>query len=136
MKKYNVLTLGTAALLLMNPLQVKAAPERIWEFKKGGDTYVSNDHDGYWNDTYIGVASVRGTEMRPTVDNRLEWPKWTKITYNVQGEYHSATATAYSNDDDVVRTRSVTAKDKWNFGDKTKVLYNYETYVVHGPLVP
>lgn len=45
---------------------------------------------------------------------------WTKIVYDVQGEIYSTTTPSYGKDHPNQVIRTITVKDKWNNGPKTK----------------
>lgn len=55
---------------------------------------------------------------------------WTKITYDVQGDKSYVIAYSGGKNDSTVVKRNITVKDKWNFGDTTKVYYDYDTRYV------
>ena len=96
-------------------------------------TYVTSEHDdNFWADTYYGEASVRGADRGLNSDNRNVYYKWTKITYDVQGEIYSKTAYSNGKYDTNQVIERITVKDKQNIGPKTKAYYNYAAGIVDG----
>lgn len=116
---------------ILLPTLSYAAVTTLWSATN--TTYVSSEHgDGYFADTYYGVASVRGADRTVNYDNRNIWYRWTEITYDVQGDRSSTRA--YSGDkyntNQVVK--NITVKDKWNNGPKTRALYNFSSSIADG----
>ncbi|MFM1564728.1 hypothetical protein [Helcococcus ovis] len=88
-------------------------------------TYVKSEHpDHFFADTYYGTASVRGAD-RVKENHVIYCYNWTKITYDVQGDKYSTTANSYGKDNTNQVVREITVKDKWNYGTKTGVYYDY-----------
>lgn len=84
-------------------------------------TYVTSEHgDDYFADTYYGTASVRGAD-RVKINHMVYYYEWTRIVYDVQGDIYSTTAHSYGKDNTNQVIRTITVKDKWNFGPKTRV---------------
>lgn len=105
---------------------VNASVTTLFKFSSG--TFVTSEHaDNYFADTYIGTAAVRGTDK---IYNGSYHPPgiyyftWTRVTYNVQGDFSSTTAYSSGPTDNVSRKSQITVKDKWNFGSKTEVYWN------------
>lgn len=80
---------------------------------------MTSEHgDNYFADTYYGTASVRGAD-RVKINHMIYYYNWTRIVYNVQGDIYSTTAPSYGKDNPNQVIRTITVKDKWNFGSKT-----------------
>lgn len=130
MKKFLKFCLLTLMITLSMSSVSFAGFQYLWWVSSG--TYVSTYHaDNYWADTYYGTASVRGTDR--TYDYKKGYKSyyvWTKITYDVQGDIYYAKAYSRGKKDSVARVDKVTAYDKWNDGEKTRALYNYQTAFV------
>lgn len=94
-------------------------------FRLTEDTYATSEHaDDFFADEYIGRVSVRGKDRFYT-GLYTAYPTYSKVTYDVQGDISSKQVDSTGKNDDKVRTGSITVKDKWNLGSKTKVYGNY-----------
>ena len=130
--KIRILSFLFVVAMLITSTVAYGATEFLW--KSTNTTYVKTTHgDNYFADTYNGEASVRGKD-RDLINGRNVYFKWTKITYDVQGTQTSGTAYSNGKNDARQVRKSITAKDKWNNGSKTKAYYNYATGIVDGNL--
>ncbi|MFQ9510027.1 MAG: hypothetical protein ACLRZ7_03695 [Lachnospiraceae bacterium] len=85
-------------------------------------TYVTSEHDDfYFADTYIGTVSVKGTD-RHYNGRYTEYPASSRITYNVQGDITRGEIFSEGSGDSLVRKKTITVRDKWNFGPVTTVV--------------
>lgn len=94
-------------------------------FKLTSNTYATSEHgDSYFADTYYGKVSVRGADRFYT-GSYTAYPTYSQITYDVQGDKTVKKVSSKSKSDTTARKGSVTVKDKWNIGSKTKVYGKY-----------
>lgn len=129
-KNYTVFLL---VLILMLSLTTTAFGSIKTLWKVTSNTYVSSEHgDNFFADTYYGIAAVRGTDRSLNSSYRNVYYKWTKITYDVQGDIYSTTAYSANKNDSTKVVENITVKDKWNFGPQTKVYYNYAAIIADG----
>lgn len=137
LRKMLSISMLTMLMMLSVKTTVFAGLEYLWQVSDA--TYVSTEHaDGYFAYTYYGTASVRGTDRG--YDNKTGYGVyyvWTKITYNVQGNYSSATAYSGGKNDSSQVVEKITVEDEWNNGPKTIAYYDYDTAYVNvtpGPI--
>lgn len=97
------------------------------------DTYVTSEHgDEYFADTYYGEVSIRGADRYIDEDDgKTRYVKWVKIIYNVQGDIYTKTVYSFGKHDQKTRKAYITVKDKWNFGPKTIVGYDFASGVAY-----
>lgn len=108
---------------LITPVTSKAAETYLVDIS--GSTYVKSNHaDNYTADIYYGEVSVRGAD-RFTIGKEICYPKWTRITYDVQGKITTLQTDSSGMNDSVTRKKNVTVRDDWNNGPKTQVYGNY-----------
>lgn len=98
-------------------------------------TKVYYYHQDGLHDEYVGYASVRGVD-RVKTNGEWHYFAWTRITFNMQGEYSATTSYSHGSEDHETRVSKVIAYDKWNDGSKTIALYNYSTNKVVSGIVP
>lgn len=104
---------------------INASWTTLWQ--ASSSTYVKSYHgDNYWADEYIGRVGVWGID-RNIISGVDHYYKSTQITYDVQGEISVLKVESLSSSDGIRRVKEFVVKDKWNFGTKTKVFYNYLT---------
>ncbi len=124
------------SMLLFTLLTINISAGWVTLFEYTPNTRVWYYHgDGLLADQYDGYARVRGADWRK-VGNIWNYYTWTRITFDVQGDISSATAYSGGQSNTTAVQRTVTAKDKWNFGPKTKALYNYGMSQVTGGVYP
>lgn len=122
MKLKKLMVSGLLAAV-MTPVTAHAAKTNL--VYVSANTYVTSDHaDDYFADIYYGEVSVRGAD-RFTVGKEICYPKWTRITYNVQGKVTTLQTDSNGMNDTVTRKKNVTVRDEWNNGLKTQVYGNY-----------
>lgn len=118
MKKISRLVCAVLGCLLIVTSVVIASNR--WELT--AKTWAENQHEGYFNDEYIGTVSVCGAD---TVyqQNVAMYPSYTRLTYNVQGE--ETIIRVNSTGDTDTKQRIVTKKvnDEWNMGAETTCKY-------------
>lgn len=131
MKKYFRICGITFMMMLILGTSSYAKREYLW--KATNTTYVETSHpDNYFADEYVGYASVRGAD-RVMYGGKNYYFKWTKITYDVQGDKISRTSYSEGKNDTSQRIVRLDATDKWNLNPtKTKAYYSYEKAVVDG----
>ena len=81
-------------------------------------TYVKNEHDGGWSDTYYGHLGIKGAERYGEMGEK--YPSFSRITYVLNGENHRYYLYSKGETDTVARTKTVTFKDNWDFGPVTR----------------
>lgn len=70
-------------------------------------TYVHNEHEGFWSDTYIGTVSVYGKDV--LVEGQyFYYPNFSRITYDVQGDISREQVDSYGENDSIQRTSQIT----------------------------
>lgn len=116
---------------ILTTSSIFAGTTYLW--KHSADTYVSSYHpDNYFADSYKGVASVKGTDRTLNSDGRNAYFKWVKISYDVQGEISERIAYSQGKNSSKVVKETITVKDKWNAGPKTRAYYSYGLGLVDG----
>lgn len=104
-------------------------------FKLTANTYATSYHgDNFFDDTYVGKVSVRGLDRFYTGSGGyIAYPTYSRVTYDVQGNISQKQVNPNGKTDSNIRTASITVKDKWNIGSKTKVYGKYgEGWVSNG----
>ena len=116
---------------ILTTSSIFAGTTYLW--KHSADTYVSSYHpDNFLADTYKGVASVKGTDRTLNSDSRNAYFKWVKISYDVQGTIYEKIAYSQGKNSSKVVKETITVKDKWNEGPKTRAYYSYGLGLVDG----
>lgn len=114
---------SAALLSLLIPSGTAAATVYVYQLTQY--TYATSTHpDNYTADSYTGLVSVRGAD-RLIVGNKVCYPTYSQITYNVQGTPYQKTVYSQGKSDYQVRTATIVVKDYWNIGPKTQVYGGY-----------
>lgn len=87
------------------------------------DTYVAHYHPDGLSDDYYGFLSIKGSD-RELRYGTYYYPRLVKITWNLRGTLKSNILESRSETDTQVLKKRVQFKDKWDFGEVTRVSGN------------
>lgn len=82
------------------------------------NTYVMNEHEDGLHDTYYGHLAIWGFDRFGKFGEY--YPTYSRITYRLRGENTRYYLYSDGENDSKKKTRTVTFKDKWDFGKETE----------------